>query len=352
MSQNGKDRSGKGSNQRRQFLKGIAGLGTVGLTGLAGCVGGGGGGGSYPSQQIRDIVPWGEGGGTDTWQRQVIPVLEDEVDVQIVIENITGAGGTRGTGVFLNEGDDHTLLANNLAIMPSAILDTRPPWASDLTEIVPVYGYGVNANMIIGANGKAQNFGEFLEMIQTDEVTNIATPGPGSLGELVFKTMSLFDEYPVSEDDWEMVPYDSGAAVGRAVINGETDAGCTAATALVRQYDGSNFVPLVSASSQGVGGMPDLPTVVDEGYPNIDVVGQNTRCQWLAPGTSEEKAQTMADHMSTVIDSDEIQSWSEETGNTTAHIGPDELGDLLTESMRTLPTLLGVDTIDGWPEPS
>lgn len=349
----------------------------MGAVGFAGCTGGGestesggetsGAGGEgtesggattgsgssgYPSRSIRDIVPYGEGGGTDTWQRQIMPVLSEEVGVDINIENVTGAGGTRGVGVFLNESQDaYNLLAHNIAIMPSAVLTTRPPFANRLPELTPLYGYGYNANMIIAKSGLAEDFEGFLEKLKTDEINTIATPGPGSLGEIIFKTMSIKDDYPVSADDWKSVPYDSGAAVGRAVINGETDAGCTAATALVRQHDGNNFQPIVSASSQGVSAMPDLQTVVDAGYPNIDTVGQNTRCQWLPPGTSQDKVDTMAEAISNVVDSDEVQSWSEETGNPTTHIGPSDLEDLFVESMRLLPGLLNEESFEDWPQP-
>jgi len=124
------------------------------------------------------------------------------------------------------------------------------------------------------------------------------------------------------------------------------------ATALVRKYDGENFVPLVSASSQGVGGLPDLPTVGDLGYPDIDTVGQNTRCQWIAPDAEQETVDTMVEHMENAIASDELQSWAEEANQRTVNIGPDELGDLLTESMRVLPTLLDTETFEEWPEPA
>lgn len=355
--------------QRRRYLQAV---GTVGAVGLAGCAGSNGGsdgttqsgsgdtttksggssGSGYPSKSIRDVVPYGEGGGTDTWQRQVMPLLSEELGVDINIENVTGAGGTRGVGVFLNQSQDaHNLLAHNIAIMPSAVLTTRPPFANRLPELTPLYGYGYNANMIIAKKGTAGSFKEFLEKMKSGEITTVANPGPGSLGEIVFKTMALRDGYPITSDDWESVPYDSGAAVGRAVINGEADAGCTAATALVRQYDGSNFDPVVSASSQGVSAMSDLPTVVDAGYPNIDTVGQNTRCQWLPPGTSQDKVDTLSSAMKTVVDSDELQQWSKESGNPTAHIGPDELQKLFTKSMKELPQLLNKESFESWPKP-
>jgi tripartite-type tricarboxylate transporter receptor subunit TctC len=369
---------------RRKYLTLIGGVGTVGLAGCGGDGdggdggdtggdggdggdtggdggsgdGGNGDGGSgdgdggmdYPSQQIRIIVPWSEGGGTDTWQRQVGPALDEQLDVNVIVENVPGATGTRGTGQFVTDSGDHEILANNLAIMPSAVLDVRPPWANQLPNLTPLYAYGVNANMIIGSTDKAQDFEEFLEMIQTDEINTVAAPGPGSLGDLVFKRMSQLDGYPVSSDDWELVPYDGGAEVGQAVISGETDVGCTAATAFARQYDGENFVPLVSASSQGAGGFPDTPSVTDLDYPNIDTVGQNTRCMWLTPGISDEKQSLMVDAVESAINSDQLQSWAEEANQRTANIGPDELGDLFTSSMEVLPGLLGVESFEEWPQ--
>ncbi|MCO8268420.1 tripartite tricarboxylate transporter substrate-binding protein [Haloferax sp. AB510] len=322
------------------------------MLGLSGCAGNGGSGnGSYPQEDLTIIVPYGEGGGTDTYARQVASPLSDQLGVNVVVENMTGAGGARGTGEAITNGDEYTLLANNLAIMPSAILQTRPPWAGQLPDIVPVYGYGYNANVLIGQPDKAQNFEEFIEMIQTDSINTVSTVGPGSGGDMVMSALVTFDEYPIEDSDFETVPYDSGAEVGRAVTSGEVDVGITAATPLAAAYDGSNFTPLVSFSSQGSPVFPDIPTVVDLGYNNMDTIGQNTRCLWMSPGTSQEKAQTISTAVSEAIKAESVQSWAEETGNPTTNIKPDELEGLLVDSMKILPTILGVESIDGWPQP-
>src|SRR3546814_16795201 len=52
----------------------------------------------YPTKDVRMIVPWGAGGGTDGSVRKVSTLAEKELGGNIYVENI--AGGVSATGVL------------------------------------------------------------------------------------------------------------------------------------------------------------------------------------------------------------------------------------------------------------
>ena len=52
---------------------------------------------SYPTKQIKLVVPFPPGGATDTTARLVAKRLQEGLGQTVVVENVAGAGGTIGS---------------------------------------------------------------------------------------------------------------------------------------------------------------------------------------------------------------------------------------------------------------
>ena len=50
----------------------------------------------WPEKPIKFVVPYSTGGGFDVYVRAVAPEMEKILGVQVVPENIPGAGGQKG----------------------------------------------------------------------------------------------------------------------------------------------------------------------------------------------------------------------------------------------------------------
>jgi tripartite-type tricarboxylate transporter receptor subunit TctC len=69
----------------------------------------------YPVRPITMIVPFAAGGPTDVLARLIGQHVSQSLGVQIVIENVTGAGGTIGSGrVAKAAADGYTMVMGNL----------------------------------------------------------------------------------------------------------------------------------------------------------------------------------------------------------------------------------------------
>jgi tripartite-type tricarboxylate transporter receptor subunit TctC len=70
---------------------------------------------SYPTRPITIMVPFPPGGATDVIARNLAERMKVSLGQQVIIENVTGAGGTIGTGrVARASPDGYTLsVANN-----------------------------------------------------------------------------------------------------------------------------------------------------------------------------------------------------------------------------------------------
>jgi tripartite-type tricarboxylate transporter receptor subunit TctC len=53
---------------------------------------------TYPSRSITIVVPFAAGGATDTIGRMMAERMKSSLGQHVIVENVTGAGGTIGVG--------------------------------------------------------------------------------------------------------------------------------------------------------------------------------------------------------------------------------------------------------------
>jgi tripartite-type tricarboxylate transporter receptor subunit TctC len=83
----------------------------------------------YPSSTITIVVPFSAGGPTDTVTRLVAEPMSRTLGQQIIVENVTGAGGTLGARrVAQAEPDGYTLLLHHIGMATSATLYRDLPY--------------------------------------------------------------------------------------------------------------------------------------------------------------------------------------------------------------------------------
>ena len=93
---------------------------------------------SYPTRQVRVIVPYPAGGPTDVMARLVAQHLSESLGQNFFVENLTGASGVVGTGTAaISPGDGHTILfvTNDFAVAPT--VSSKVPYDA-LKSFAPV----------------------------------------------------------------------------------------------------------------------------------------------------------------------------------------------------------------------
>src|SRR2546421_11625812 len=76
---------------------------------------------SYPTRQVRVVVPFAPGGPTDIFARLIVQKLSEQLGKQFYIENVGGASGSIGTAQVARAAPDgYTILfnVNRFAINP------------------------------------------------------------------------------------------------------------------------------------------------------------------------------------------------------------------------------------------
>ena len=326
---------------RRRFLQ-LAGAASVGT--LAGCLAGDNGGGGdgegegdwQPSQAIRYIVPYDQGGGTDVYARGIQEGLADATGQNIQIDNIPGAGGLNGFGELMqSEPDGHTIIgtATPLEVAPQLLED--PGFDQRDSEGVCVFGQSA-WTLVVNEQyeGEVETFDDVIEKYNSGEWESIGVQEPGSSQDIIV----LLAKYQLDEYNWqwgERVQYTGTGPVAQAVASNEVPAGIGTDAGTQSVVQGGSIYPVVSFVSEGTEVYPDLPSVTDEGYPEIDFVGGLSRGIFAPPDTPGDRTQTLSDMFADAVEHESTQSWSDETGNPVFHEGPDAANQLLEDAFQS-----------------
>jgi tripartite-type tricarboxylate transporter receptor subunit TctC len=247
---------------RRKFLSAIAGAGAalpLAMRGAARAQQ------NYPDRPIRLIVPFPPGGPIDTMARLVGEELSASVG-KVVVENRPGGGSTIGTKyVAAAEPDGYTLLfgsSGSLAVAPAlySSLDINPRKA-----FVPVATVALLPHVfVVNLDVPAKTIAEFVAYAKANpgKVNFGAGLGtPPHLLSTLFKTDAHIDVV--------YIPYNGSAQSVTDLLGGRTQFTIDGLVTLYPLIKAGKLRPLAIARAERWPALPDVPTLVESGYPDF-----------------------------------------------------------------------------------
>lgn len=221
---------------------------------------------TFPTRPITVIVPIAAGGSTDVITRLVTKHMSESLGQPIVVENITGAGGTIGaTKVARAPADGYTLVAGSAGSQASAYsVYEKIPYTADsfaqigLTAIIP-------ALIVVNKSIPANNLQEVVAYIKANpgkvSFGNVGTGTSGHLQCEFFKS--------VTGTDIAMVPYRGAAPMISDLMAGQIQGACDAMPSSSPAVQSGHIRAIAVLGSDRVSSMPDVPTVVEQGMPQL-----------------------------------------------------------------------------------
>ena len=224
----------------------------------------------WPERPIRMIVPFGPGGGADTLGRTVAEPLGELLGVEIIAENVTGAGGTIGVGTMANsEADDYTIGVINVStnVVAPAVRDNLTYDAQTSFEYIAMLG-GAPTVIAVNPDVGIDTLDELVEAARNASPP-MAYGSPGTLTMSNLVPAKFFADIGV---DVEHIPYQgASAAVIDAVAGHIPFTGTTFSTARP-QLDEGTLLPLAISTPERVASYPDVPTFAELGHPDLTSV--------------------------------------------------------------------------------
>jgi tripartite-type tricarboxylate transporter receptor subunit TctC len=216
----------------------------------------------YPSRPVKIIVPFGAGGPTDIFVREIAVDIEQSLHQPFVIENRPGAGTTVGTEfVAKSTPDGYTLLMASSTQTVNETLYNDKPYQL-LRDLVPIAPLEENdLVLVVNPSVPAKNLTEFLALARTKPGTiNYGSSGPGSnyhmAGELLKNLTGI---------DIVHVPYKGSTGMRTDILSGQ----------IQMLFDSvPTMAPLVKSGmvrALGTSGLtrspilPDVPTIAEAG---------------------------------------------------------------------------------------
>lgn len=222
---------------------------------------------SYPARPVRVIVPYSPAGPTDVCARLIAQGLSDRLGKQFYVENITGAGGNIGTGQAARTAPDgYTVLitVNSYVINPN--LYAKVPYDAlkdfEAVSLIAIF----QSAMLVNPSVPANTVNELVALIKANpRKYSFASPGFGTPSHL------LGEQFRVAAGlDLVHVPYGGSGQVITSVAAGNTPIGFAALSAAVPLIGDGKLRSLAVMSRRRSQAVPDLPTIAEAGYPELD----------------------------------------------------------------------------------
>jgi tripartite-type tricarboxylate transporter receptor subunit TctC len=255
---------------------------------------------TYPARPITLIVPFPPGGSTDVAARIVGDHMSRTLGQQLVVQNITGAGGTVGsTRAMRADPDGHTILMGQMGTHAASVaLYPNLPYKPDV-DFEPI-GMVTAFPLIIAARKDfpPQDLKEFVAYVKANfNNLNMAHAGVGSI---FFTTCLLLNS--ILEVKPTLVPFGGGAPAMNALVAGQVDYMCADIVTGGPQLEPGKIKVYAIASAARNPIMPNVPTTTEAGLPAFQASAWNGL---FAPkGTPKPIVDRLVDALDKALDDD------------------------------------------------
>ena len=221
---------------------------------------------TWPSRNIRVIVPFPAGGVADIGARLVSQKLAETLGQPAVIENRAGASGTLGVdAVTKAPPDGYTILitTGDFITVPSLM----PATAYDpYKDLVPITRIAVAPLLLLTHPGSGLNSVKDLIDKAKAEPGKFAfgSPGHGTINQLAAEWLALEAGIKLLH-----VPYRGGAAMANGLAAGDTALGVTTQSSVQGMLDAGRIKTLAILGRERPSFLRDAPTMADFGL-NVD----------------------------------------------------------------------------------
>ena len=295
---------------------------------------------AYPSRPIRIVVNTAPGGLTDITTRLVAQKMSERLGKPVIIDNKAGADGLLGIRyVKTQPADGYTLLgaAGTVAIQPEVKLDPGYDLVKDFTGVGPM----VRSPLLLveGTSQPDKTIADFVARAKAapDKLT-YASAGVGTTTHL--GAAQFLQQAGVKAMH---VPYKGNGAAMTDVIAGRVTMIFEAYGSGASKVKGGQLKALGVSSSNRLPGLPDVPTIAEQGVPGYSYY------LWLgllAPaGTPKDVLAKLSDALHFALNSRELSDRMREDGAEPMIMSPDEYNDFLKRDvtqMNKLVSSLGI----------
>jgi tripartite-type tricarboxylate transporter receptor subunit TctC len=221
---------------------------------------------AFPARPITMVVPVPAGGAMDTNARLVASGMSAALGQPVVIENVTGASGSTGTGrVARAAPDGYTIVygANVTHVLNAAVLSLNYDVVADFEPIALI---GATPWLVAAKKDLPVNDlrGLIAWLKDNPDKASLGTAGNGSpshIGGVLFQN--------VTGTRFQLVPYRGTAPVVPDLVSGQIDMSILDPITSLPQFRGGRIKIFAVMAKSRTATAPDIPTVDEAGAPGV-----------------------------------------------------------------------------------
>jgi len=322
-------------------LKALA-VGAAAVLALSACSTGGDGAGGddaaypNPNKAITLLIPYGAGGGTDLAGRLLASGLEENLGAKVVIENNPAGSGIQAiTQLSQAAPDGYTLAFQPLPALNTMYLDEErgAPFTAD--DFVPIANH--DTDVVAFAVGKDSPYQSMEELIAAAK----ADPGQvtaGSNGVLAAGHLGLLQLEKSADIQLTWSTFDDGGQLRTSVLGGSVDLEVQPVSEFTAAASDGSLRVLAVMSEERLDGFPDVPTLVELGYP--DGIMATNRILMGPAGLPQSVIDTLAGAIEKSEQDADYQAEAQKRKLALNYLGPSDVADLFESFDTTIAPLV------------
>lgn len=287
---------------------------------------------SFPTKEIKLIVPWGPGGATDLMARAMQPIFKEKFGATLVVINKPGGGSAVGLAELItSKPDGYTLGVASSSILALMALD-EVKWGTDKFSNIALVSEDPLL-LLVKAGGQFKSIDDFMKYVK-------ANPGKVTVGTSGSRNVNHALAVLAADivgSEIRQVPFDSGSKTMAALLGGHIDAAVLKPSETMAQINSGEALALGVFRDKRLSVLPNVPTFKEAGY-DVFKAGRIAQVSYIvAPaGVPKDVQEKLAGMFREVLGSKEFQEFAAANGFVAEPMTGSELDSMLSDLYKAL----------------
>lgn len=223
---------------------------------------------AYPQRPVRLVVPFAAGGSTDIVARLFAQGLQEQLGQTVYVENKAGAGGMIGAETVAHAAPDGLTLGlgsiSTLAVNPVVLSTARVQPLRDFKMVLPLASIPSVFSMVPGM--RVKDFAQFVAQArEAGDSWTVGSSGVGSIGHVILEALNAELGLQLRH-----IPFKGMGPVVQSVLAGQTQVLSDQYPSSAPHIQAGRLQPFAVAAQQRLADLPQVPTLKELGYPQLN----------------------------------------------------------------------------------